>query len=176
MTKQIHRNQQGFAIGTVVLVVILATAVFGIVKFISAVQADNREQGSKLQASFNDGYTTPDEAAKTGSDPDETTETPGQTAKEYEVRSVKVKIDPLTVTISIGLPLRIEKGTCYVDLRLPDGSNYVRYVEPVEKSNSCVISVPVKKLEASKTWTYQAGFFSSDAKLKGEHEKSQLNL
>lgn len=166
--------EQGFTIGSIILVCGLIVVVYLSARFVSNMNKSNQEQGSNLQAAFNGEEQPLSEEEMRGEDEKDAT-VEEQTAREEKIKRVNVEVDSLSAALTATLQ-GTYTGTCYADISLSDGSKYVRFVTPLENAHECTITIPNGKLKDGKIWSFQMGFYTADGKVKGTHPKSTFSL
>ncbi len=172
----INNNQQGFTVGSVLLVVVLIAGVYFMARYVSGVNQENKKQADLIRQAANG-----EPGGKDMDDPSyDNDELPKDTAtqpklREYPIKSVEVDIDVLTVTLTATIP-GVFVGKCTARISLPDGSESTRYIEPLTGSRTCSIYIPRSKLAAGNIWKFQLGFFSDDGRAYGNHPASTFNL
>lgn len=171
-TSKLAKDQHGFTIATGILMIVLIIGVYFAAKLIARMNQDNKEQASVLQDAFND---EPDPIGEDERFEEGSIDKPPVKAHQIPISDVDVLIDSLSVALTASLPGSYT-GTCTAELKLPDGSNYTRFVEPIENKSKCTVTIPHAKLKAGKTWQYEFKYFTADGRTEGSYPKSQLKL
>lgn len=164
------KDQAGFGIGSVIMILLLAGAVYGIYRFVRAAQADNARQAEQLSKAL-----TGDDEAGSGERSGNRPSTSQSQLWENPIRKLDVKVDTLTATFTIHLPGSYQ-GTCTLEINQAGSTQKRRFVTEFKSTRTCEIYVPVKELADAKTWQYQAGYFSDDGRTYGKYPAGTLNL
>lgn len=167
-------GQQGFSAGVIILVILLVGSVYLAFRFVQRANEDNKKQADTLQ-----GALTGEDQPGITDDTDagigyEQPESPSE-YQDRPIKTVNVELQALHVVIKSTLPVRIT-GTCRVEVEQSDGSGYRRFIQDLERSDDCEITIPRNKLEGSKTWLFQVSYVSSNGQSRGTHEQTTLQL
>lgn len=173
LSSKSSKGQAGFSIGSVIMILLLAGAVYGIYRFVRAAQADNARQAEQLSKAL----TGDDEASESDSEGGSSNRLSTDQSQLWEnpIRKLDVKVDTLTATFTIHLPGSYQ-GTCTLEINQAGSTQKRRFVTEFKSTRTCEIYVPVKELADAKTWQYQAGYFSDDGRTYGKYPAGTLNL
>lgn len=166
-------REQGFTLGSLLIAVAVIAVVFVGYKYVSRAQRENDEQAKKIS----DALTGNDEepAGDSSDSNDDPSYTDQSQLWENPISAVKVKSEPLTITLTATLPGSYQ-GTCTVEISQPDGTQKRRFVEQLKGTKTCSIYIPTSDLKDSKTWKYQFGYFSKDGRTYGKYPEATLSL
>lgn len=169
-------SQAGFTVGSLVMVILLLTAVFFAYRFVKRASEDSSQQGAHLTNALTGDGTTPAGDNNSQEPEDLKSYTDQSQLWENPIRTVNVDVDPLTVTFTITLPGTYH-GTCTLEIWQPgQESDKRRFVEDLKGTKTCALHVPTQELEDSSTWRFQAGYFSDDGRTYGKHAETSLRL
>lgn len=167
-------GQQGFSVGVIIVLILLMGCVYLAFQFVSRANEDNKKQANTLQGAL----TGDDQPGVTDNTDAGLGYKPPDSPSDYQdrpIKTVNVEVQVLHVVIKAKLPVRIT-GSCRVEIEQPDGSEYRRFVQELQRSDNCEITIPRDKLAGSNTWLFKMSYASKTGQQRGSHEQVTLQL